>query len=177
MSSQGSVAFSETKNLIIRGDGEETLIPRGRGQKGDQFWRRFSMVAKDPEEKRPSSWLKKTQGGASQLNRWVWIIGIIIIICAAGGIGMGVYMSEQASAHYRPDAVGGSANGGVSALSSSTTKSATKSAGKGAIATSSALKVTPTNTVARRESTAHVTVVAGHAARNRHTAHLGAEFL
>ncbi|KAJ7134826.1 hypothetical protein C8R44DRAFT_829192 [Mycena epipterygia] len=175
MSSVGSVAFSDTKSLIMRGDREETLLPRGRGEKGEQFWRRFSMVAKDPEEKRPSSWLQKTQGGTNRLRSWVWIIGIILIVCAAGGIGLGIYISEQASAHYRPDAIGGSVNGGVSALTSASA-SATKSGAKGAIATSSILHVAPTNTVARREP--FPTVVAGHAARNRHTAraHLGAEF-
>ncbi|KAJ7677446.1 hypothetical protein B0H17DRAFT_1207005 [Mycena rosella] len=168
MSSVSSVGFSDTKSLIIRGDGEETLLPRGRGEKGEQFWRRFSMVAKDPEEKRPSSWLKKTQGGASRLNRWVWIIGFILIVCAVGGIAIGVYISEQASSHYRPDAIGGSADAGGSFVTSA---SATKSAVKGALKTSSALHVAPTNTVARRASTA----LPGHAARNRHTAHLGAE--
>ncbi|KAJ6525241.1 hypothetical protein DFH09DRAFT_1095713 [Mycena vulgaris] len=173
MSSVGSVGFSDTKGLIMRGDGEETLLARGRGEKGEQFWRRFSMVAKDPEEKRPSSWLKKTQGGKSRLNRWVWIVGFVLIVCAAGGIGLGVYMSEQASAHYRPEAIGGSANDGVSAITT-TSATANKSGAKGAIATSTVLHVAPTNTVARREPTpsphAH-----GHAVRNRHTAHLGAE--
>lgn len=31
---------------IMRGDTEDTVIPR-RGQRGDDFWRRFSMVAKE----------------------------------------------------------------------------------------------------------------------------------
>jgi hypothetical protein len=30
---------------IMRGEKEETLLPK-RGERGDQFWRRFSMVAK-----------------------------------------------------------------------------------------------------------------------------------
>ncbi|KAJ7244997.1 hypothetical protein B0H12DRAFT_1073579 [Mycena haematopus] len=175
--SNGSVAFSETKGLIMRGDSEGT-IPRPRGQKGgDQFWRRFSMVAKDPDEKRPSSWLTKAQGGANRLSRWVWVIGIILVVCAAGGIGIGVYLSEEASAHYRPDAIGGSADEALSSLA--VTSSASKGA-KGAVATSSSPHVSPTNTVARREPEvfAHVTVAAGHAARNRHnTARLEAELL
>ena len=29
----------------MRGEKEETLLPK-RGENGDQFWRRFSMVAK-----------------------------------------------------------------------------------------------------------------------------------
>ncbi|KAF7365002.1 hypothetical protein MVEN_00371300 [Mycena venus] len=177
MDSQGSVAFSETKGLIMRGEKEETLIPRGRGQKGDQFWRRFSMVAKDPDEKKPSTWLTKAQGGSARLSRWVWIVGIILIVCAAGGIGIGVYMSEQASAHYRPDAIGGSANEGTSSLPLTTGGGKTA---KGAIATSTSPHVSPTNTVARREPAAyeHATVAPGHAARNRHhTSRLEAELL
>ena len=45
-----NVKFSEAKAIprkaIIRGNSEETLLP-GRGEKGDDFWRRFSMVAKE----------------------------------------------------------------------------------------------------------------------------------
>ncbi|KAJ7816960.1 hypothetical protein B0H14DRAFT_3148437 [Mycena olivaceomarginata] len=55
-----------------------------RGQKGDQFWRRFSMVAKDPQEKRPSTWLTKAQGGAAGLSRWVWIVGIVLLHLRGG---------------------------------------------------------------------------------------------
>jgi hypothetical protein len=38
---------------IMRGNSEEKLIPR-RGEKGDDFWRRFSMVARE-ESRKPSS--------------------------------------------------------------------------------------------------------------------------
>ena len=31
---------------IMRGDGEDTVLPR-RGNRGDDFWRRFSMVVKE----------------------------------------------------------------------------------------------------------------------------------
>ena len=41
-----SVKFEE-KGGILRGNSEETLLPRGVGGKGDDFWRRFSMVAKE----------------------------------------------------------------------------------------------------------------------------------
>jgi hypothetical protein len=40
-----SVKFEE--GGILRGNSEETLLPRGIGGKGDDFWRRFSMVAKE----------------------------------------------------------------------------------------------------------------------------------
>lgn len=38
---------------IIRGNSEEKLLPR-RGEKGDDFWRRFSMVARE-ESRKPYS--------------------------------------------------------------------------------------------------------------------------
>ncbi|KAJ7069561.1 hypothetical protein C8F01DRAFT_518255 [Mycena amicta] len=174
MDSTGSVAFSETKGLIMRGDREETLL--ARGEKGEQFWRRFSMVAKDPQEKGPSPWLKKNQGGASRHKRWIWIVGLILVICAAAGIGLGVYLSEQASAHYRPDAIGGSANEGTQGLLSTTSAHASgKSSVKGALATSTQLHVSPTNTVARRETVPQFTAAPGHARRNQRMARLEPE--
>ncbi|KAF7298848.1 hypothetical protein MIND_00832600 [Mycena indigotica] len=172
MESNNSVSFSETKGLIMRGDSEETLLTRGRGEKGDQFWRRFSMVAKDPSEKGPSQWLQKTQNGTSKQRRWVWIVGIILIILAAGGIGLGVYVSEQAKPHYRPDAIGGSANEGTRALSSTKGGSGPTSI-KGALGgATSVLHVKPTNTVARR---APVPQITSHARRNKRMARLEPE--
>jgi len=47
---------------IIRGNSEEKLIPR-RGEKGDDFWRRFSMVAREENKKR-----------YSQKLRWVTVV-------------------------------------------------------------------------------------------------------
>lgn len=38
---------------ILRGNSEEKLLPR-RGEEGDDFWRRFSMVARE-ESRKPSS--------------------------------------------------------------------------------------------------------------------------
>lgn len=67
-------------DVIIRGGSEDNLMPK-RGEKGDDFWRRFSIVARD--EKKTSSWLIKTQSGTSRLSRWVWFIGIVfLIVCA-----------------------------------------------------------------------------------------------
>lgn len=43
------IKFQEEKE-IIRGDKEHTLLPR-RGERGDDFWRRFSMVVKEDERK------------------------------------------------------------------------------------------------------------------------------
>jgi len=69
-----------TNDVIIRGGSEDNLMPK-RGEKGDDFWRRFSIVARD--EKKTSSWLMKTQNGTSRLSRWVWFVGIVfLIVCA-----------------------------------------------------------------------------------------------
>lgn len=38
---------------ILRGNKEETLLPR-RGERGDDFWRRFSMVVHQESSKRPN---------------------------------------------------------------------------------------------------------------------------
>jgi hypothetical protein len=68
-----------TSDVIIRGGSEDNLMPK-RGEKGDDFWRRFSIVARD--EKKTSSWLIKTQSGSSRLSRWVWFIGTLaLIVC------------------------------------------------------------------------------------------------
>ena len=50
-----NVKFSQgvaiPRKPIMRGNSEETLLP-GRGEKGDDFWRRFSMVAKEGSERK-----------------------------------------------------------------------------------------------------------------------------
>lgn len=87
---------------IMRGNSEEKLLPQ-RGENGDDFWRRFSMVARE-ESRKPNSqkqrwdypsffvtvtyhvkiavifsaWLRKTQSGANRLSVWIWILGLII---------------------------------------------------------------------------------------------------
>jgi hypothetical protein len=70
-------AIQYTGDTIIRGGSEDNLVPR-RGQRGDDFWRRFSIVAKD--EKKTSSWLIKTQSGSSKLSRWVWFVGMMFLV-------------------------------------------------------------------------------------------------
>jgi hypothetical protein len=128
----------------MRSDKEASELAK-RGEKGDDFWRRFSMVVKDEGTKREktSAWLRKTQNGTTSLSRWVWIIGVILVIAAAGGIGLGWYMSHKAPDHYQPTAVGGSAN-------ESGVTSAVKPVGSNGATAKSSLHVTPTNTVARR---------------------------
>ena len=40
-----------TGQPILRGNKEETLLPR-RGERGDDFWRRFSMVVREESQKK-----------------------------------------------------------------------------------------------------------------------------
>ncbi|KAF8645172.1 hypothetical protein AX16_007999 [Volvariella volvacea WC 439] len=94
---------------IMRGNTEETLLPK-RGEKGDDFWRRFSMIAKEPTANKESSWLRKTRDGSNRLSRWVWVVGLLLLIAAAGGIGLGWYISHNSPDHQPPTALGGSAN-------------------------------------------------------------------
>ena len=49
----GSVVKFASATPILRGDQEETMLPK-RGERGDDFWRRFSMVVK-AESVKPNS--------------------------------------------------------------------------------------------------------------------------
>lgn len=93
---------------------------------------------------RNSSWLKKTRNGSDRLSRWVWIVGIILLLCIGGGAALGVYMTRKSPGHQQPTAIGGSADYTAGPTSSATLS---KSVPKGS---STRLHVTPTNTVARR---------------------------
>ncbi|KZT64631.1 hypothetical protein DAEQUDRAFT_732405 [Daedalea quercina L-15889] len=142
-STQRDVQFSPT-TPILRGEKEDAFLPR-RGQ-GEEFWRRFSMVAKDESTKRgkQSAWLRKTSSGITRYVRWVWVIGIslLIIICCA--VAFGVYKTHHSSSSSDSSvvtAIGGSAE----ESGSSNTVTAEEKAG-----TSTFSGVTPTLTVARR---------------------------
>ena len=75
------VKFAATP--IMRGETEDTVL-RPRGAQGDDFWRRFSMVAKEdmatPPGQKQSMWLRKTQNGTTRMSRWVWFIGLVLLI-------------------------------------------------------------------------------------------------
>ncbi|KAF8965963.1 hypothetical protein BDZ97DRAFT_1756967 [Flammula alnicola] len=146
-----NVSFKEgeatPRKPIMRGNSEETLLP-SRGEKGDDFWRRFSMVVK-AESTMPvkeSSWLHKTRNGSDRLSRWVWVVGVILLICIAGGIGVGVYLTRNNPGHQAPTAIGGSADN-----LATYTSSAAVATGAGGKTLSSSLHVSPTNTVKRRD--------------------------
>ncbi|TFK33019.1 hypothetical protein BDQ12DRAFT_450788 [Crucibulum laeve] len=157
------VKFSEPiprTKPIMRGNSEETLLPK-RGEKGDDFWRRFSMVAKE-ESKKPSghkesSWLRKTRASTNHLSRWVWIVGIVLIICIAGAIGLGLYISSKAPSHQAPKVFGGSANEAATGVPTAAAATGTAKGG----ASSSVLHVSPTHTVARRVAGPESTGVVG----------------
>ncbi|KAI0789612.1 hypothetical protein C8Q75DRAFT_806779 [Abortiporus biennis] len=148
------VKFAAT-TPILRSDKEETLLPK-RGERGDDFWRRFSIVVKEENSKAPgqkdSPWLRKTTNGTTRMSRWVWIIGIFLLICVAGGIGIGWWIAHNDKSHDAPTAIGGSAN--EKALSSSA--AAATSVGTDGHTKSSSPHVSPTNTVARRAFLADV---------------------
>lgn len=120
------------------GANEETLLSR-RGEKGDDFWRRFSMVAKiEKRETRRfkrkvkhlppplvllsipdhshfclcfiSWWLKKAQNGSSRLSRWVWAVAFVILLCITDVSVLGWQASHNKPAHQAPTALGDSAN-------------------------------------------------------------------
>ncbi|KAF8628637.1 hypothetical protein AX15_003771 [Amanita polypyramis BW_CC] len=130
-----TIAFEE-KHQVVRT--ERTALP-SRNEKGDDFWKRFSMVAKEPTANKESNWLKKTRSGYSQLSRWVWCVGIILFICAVASLGIWFYVAHKSTTHSTPKAIGGSA--GEAAISTSS-----------AVAGASTVRhVSPTNTVARRD--------------------------
>lgn len=142
-----SIKFSvDQRRPIIRGNTEETLLP-SRGEKGDDFWRRFSIVAKEPSCRSESSWLKKTRSGTNRLSRYVWIVGLVCILAVIGGIGFGVWMSRTSPGHQQPKAIGGSADNMATGVTTTTT--AARMTGTGG-PTNSIKHVSPTNTVARR---------------------------
>jgi len=166
---RNSVKF-ESERTIMRGNSEDTLIPKRR-QNRDDFWRRFSMVAKvessKPQSQKESSWLKKTQSGSSRLSRWVWCIGILFLICIGGAIALGVLLSHNNSGHERPSTIGGSDNQTLVSTATPTPSSHAAVGGQGGIATGESRKVTPTLTVARRTALHHPTP-APHPPPRRH---------
>ncbi|KXN81800.1 hypothetical protein AN958_03726 [Leucoagaricus sp. SymC.cos] len=154
----GGVTFSEPiprSKPIMRGGREDALLPR-RGEKGDDFWRRFSMVAKIENKKPPGSkeswWLKKTQNGTTRLSRWVWVIAIILVLCIVAASIIGWRVSKSKPSHQAPTAFGGSAN-------ERPVSSAAANPQETAIVTSSAKHVSPTHTVARRGASEAATTV------------------
>ncbi|TEB20920.1 hypothetical protein FA13DRAFT_1800523 [Coprinellus micaceus] len=136
---------------IMRSNTEDVLLPR-RGEKGDDFWRRFSMVA-HLEEKAPggkgggSMWLRKTQSGTSRLSKWVWFIGLILLGAIGAAVGLGVYFTKDKPDHQQPVALSGEV--GTQKADGSTSVGKGGSGGTGA-AGSTVKHVSPTHTIDAR---------------------------
>jgi len=135
-----------TPEPIMRGNSEDALIPK-RGEKGDDFWRRFSMVAHVESNHKESTWLRKTRNGSSRLSRWVWFISVCLLLCIAGAIFLGWYASHNKPSHQQPTPFGGGAN---ESAASSTATGISGTASFQAKGASTSPHVSPTNTVARR---------------------------
>ncbi|GBE82075.1 hypothetical protein SCP_0404540 [Sparassis crispa] len=80
------------------------------------------------------------------MSRWVFIMGMILLVVIIGAICLGVYVAHKSTSPSTPTAIGGSAD--------ETGHIATTAAAVAGVhgSSSTSLHVTPTNTVARRDS-------------------------
>ncbi|KAJ7643970.1 hypothetical protein FB45DRAFT_896548 [Roridomyces roridus] len=137
--------YADSTAHIIRGNEDDNL------DRSSAFWRHFNASAQQEQlpDIEKSSWLEKTQGKSSRTRRTLWIVGIIFLLLAAGGIGIGVYLSVRSNDNEsRPSTFGGSAD--VTGQQDPGSVAATAGGGGGAVvggATSTSLHVSPTNTV------------------------------
>lgn len=91
-----------------------------------------------------SAWLKKTQSGSSRMSRWVWVVGLFLLIIIGGAIGLGYWESRNSNKPpTAPEALGGSADDGASIIVTTSTSSSS-------IVPSGSPLVTPTLTVQKR---------------------------
>ncbi|KAJ2924617.1 hypothetical protein H1R20_g12488, partial [Candolleomyces eurysporus] len=141
---------------IMRSNTEDALLPR-RGEKGDDFWRRFSMIAKvDMAEKskggKGSSWLRRTENGKNRLSRWVWVIGMILLCAIGGAIGLGIYFTRDSPDHQQPTALAGSVGNQTTegAPSSILSFGGGRGGGGGTPSTATRPRVSPTYTLDER---------------------------
>jgi len=126
---------------IMRGEKEETILPK-RGENGDQFWRRFSMVAK-VENDRPSTWLVEANIGQNRFSRWVWVWAIFLVLAIVGASVLGWYMTRNNPSNGTPTAVGGKDN-------EQPVPTTTSSIVAGNLGGSTRFHVSPTLTIANR---------------------------
>ncbi|KAF9555993.1 hypothetical protein CPC08DRAFT_108618 [Agrocybe pediades] len=63
--------------------------PGGAGGKGDEFWRRFSMVVRERERGRAagkeSSWLHETLSNSSRHTRWISLVALFLLVLIRKG--------------------------------------------------------------------------------------------
>ncbi|KAF7298849.1 hypothetical protein MIND_00832700 [Mycena indigotica] len=134
-----------SESMLIRGKADDDL------ENTDAFWRRFNtsaVNAQQPDAEK-SSWLGKNEGKTSRYYRVMWLVGFVFVILAAGGIGIGVFLSfRSGNSNTRPGALGGSADntsaGGIAATLGGGQAPAQSVA---PAATQTGLHVSPTNTV------------------------------
>lgn len=126
---------------IMRGEKEETLLPK-RGEDGDQFWRRFSMVAK-VENNKPSAWFAKTSVMQSRFSHWVWFAAILLVLAIGGASVLAWYMTRNNPGNGTPTAVGGKDNEQPLPTTSSSIIA-------GNLGESTSFHVSPTLTIANR---------------------------
>lgn len=144
---------------IMRGEKEETLLPK-RGECGDQFWRRFSMVAK-VENNRPSTWLAKTSVRQSRFSRWVWFGAIFLVLAIVGASVLGWYLTRNNPSNTTPTAVGGKDNEKPLPTTSS-------SIVVGNLGGSTSFHVSPTLTIANRVREPSSTNISGFRSSHQH---------
>ncbi|KAJ6508497.1 hypothetical protein C8R45DRAFT_1208159 [Mycena sanguinolenta] len=133
--------FANSDTMLIRNNSDDEL------DKTDVFWRRFNASAAHEQlpDAEKSSWLEKIEGKRSQHSRILWIVGMIFVLLAAAGIGIGVYVSfKDNSNQSRPSTVGGAEDitsaGGVAATIGG-------AGNDGGSVTTTSLHVSPTNTI------------------------------
>lgn len=136
-----SVITFAPEQPIMRGEKEETLPPK-RGGDGDQFWKRFSMVAK-VENRSPSTWLAKTNVGQNRFTRWVWFWATFFVLAIVGASVLGWYMTRNNPSNGTPTAMGGKDN-------EQPLPSTSNSIVVGNLGGSTSFHVSPTLTIANR---------------------------
>ncbi|KAK7063907.1 hypothetical protein R3P38DRAFT_2821128 [Favolaschia claudopus] len=126
---------------IIRGNSDDEL------DKTDAFWRRFNASAAQQQlpDSEKNSWLQKTEGKRSAHSRILWFMGVVFVILAVGGIGIGVYLSFHTANNQRPSTIGGAED--ITSAGAAAATIGGGGGGGGGDLTSSSLHVTPTHTI------------------------------
>ncbi|KAJ7245005.1 hypothetical protein B0H12DRAFT_794136 [Mycena haematopus] len=136
--------YAKSDAMLIRNNSDDEL------DKSDVFWRRFNASAAQQQlpDAEKSSWLEKYEGKRFQHSRILWIVGIIFVMLAVGGIGIGIYLSFKDNSNTtRPTTIGG-AEDITSAAGLAATIAGGGGGGNGGGSTStSSPHVTPTNTI------------------------------
>ncbi|KAG8877409.1 hypothetical protein FRB98_006702 [Tulasnella sp. 332] len=161
-----SAMSHESTMPIMRGEKEDYLplrsggpgvgprAPRvGEKHHGDDFWRRFSMVAKMDKAvankggDKQSAWLNSALGNTSALRAWTWCVGLFMLAIVVGGIVAIWWFTRSNPAHAIPVAIGGGAS--ETMLSSSTEPTPVATANVDSIPTTTGKAAASTTTKAK----------------------------